>query len=284
MITVCGRRLPVGARVVRWDEAGGYDAYATAPGSGAEAPTGLRYTPGRRVLEAASGERFQRPRIGFEELREQVTQFVLHYDGCGTSELCFDVLHEQRGLSVHFLLDVDGTIYQTLDLREQAWHARQANPVSIGVEIAQVGAYPPSDAGALDRWYAREATGTRLTVPERWAGRIATLGFRGRPARADPVRGVVQGQELLQYDFTPEQYDALVSLTVALREAFPRIAAEAPRDSRGRVRSDALGEAEWRAFEGILGHYHVGDHKVDPGPAFDWERYLERVRATRPQG
>ena len=26
------------------------------------------------------------------------------------------------------------------------------------------------------------------------------------------------------------------------------------------------------AFEGILGHYHLTRGKVDPGPAFEWER------------
>jgi len=36
---------------------------------------------------------------------------------------CFKVLHDHRDLSVHFMLDLDGTIYQTLDLKERAWHA-----------------------------------------------------------------------------------------------------------------------------------------------------------------
>ena len=52
-------------------------------------------------------------------------------------------LHDRRGLSVHFLLDVDGTLYQTLDLRERAWHAgesffrgrRCCNDFSIGIEL-----------------------------------------------------------------------------------------------------------------------------------------------------
>jgi len=43
-------------------------------------------------------------------LQEHVVQFVFHYDVCGFSQRCFDVLHDHRGLSVHFMLDVDGTI------------------------------------------------------------------------------------------------------------------------------------------------------------------------------
>ena len=48
-------------------------------------------------------------------LQQVVDQFVIHFDVCGTSRRCFEVLQDKRGLSVHFMLDIDGTIYQTLD-------------------------------------------------------------------------------------------------------------------------------------------------------------------------
>ena len=44
------------------------------------------------------------------------------------------------------------------------------------------------------------------------------------------------------------------------------------------MRREALSEQELRAFRGILGHLHVTAEKQDPGPAFDWERFLARVR------
>ena len=50
-------------------------------------------------------------------------------------------------------------------------------------------------------------------------------------------------------------------------------------DAAGKVRWDALSDEEFKAFHGILGHYHVTKDKQDPGPAFDWEPFLERVRA-----
>jgi N-acetyl-anhydromuramyl-L-alanine amidase AmpD len=37
------------------------------------------------------------------------------------------------------MLDLDGTIYQTLDLKERASHATIANSRSIGIEIANMG-------------------------------------------------------------------------------------------------------------------------------------------------
>ncbi len=41
----------------------------------------------------------------------------------------------------------------------------------------------------------------------------------------------------------------------------------------------ALTDAEWTAFRGILGHFHVQRNKSDPGPAFDWEPFLAALRA-----
>ncbi len=181
---------------------------------------------------------------------------------------------------MHFLLDVDGTIYQTLDLRETAWHATKANTRSIGVEIANVGAYRPDAPSPLEAWYARDAAGSYVRVPGHVTeSGVRRKGFVGRPARDALVRGRVQGDELAQYDFTPEQYDALARLAAALCRELPRIRPDAPRDASGRVRDTALSDGEWAGFQGILGHFHVQTNKVDPGPAFDWERVLAAVRA-----
>ena len=69
------------------------------------------------------------------------------------------MLHDLRGLSVHFMLDLDGTIYQTLDLKEGAWHATVANGRSIGIEIANIGAYPPDGASRWRPGIARTGRG-----------------------------------------------------------------------------------------------------------------------------
>jgi len=314
-ILVAGKRFHVGAPVVLWTEPPKYDAYSTKPRfSDAVEPSGLRYQPGRvrRVfrdnpdyvplpaiertpadfvdertdvqkqktilaseevlVEAASGD--------LEALRGVVDQFVLHYDVCGVSQTCFRVLHDERELSVQFLLDVDGTIYQTLDARETAWHATKSNPRSIGIEIANIGAYPLGVAKALDTWYAEDVGGPYVTIPARLGdGGVRTPGFVGRPARPERVVGEIQGETLQQYDFTRDQYESLVKLTAALCRAFPRIEPDAPRDAEGRVLDRALSDADWREFRGILGHYHVQTNKADPGPAFDWEPFLAAVRA-----
>lgn len=98
-----------------------------------------------------------------------VDQFVIHYDACGTSRRCFEVLHDERGLSCHFLLDLDGTIYQTLDLRERAWHATIANSRSVGIEIAHIGAFRPEGPSPLGSWYVAGAGGAlRIQPPPEW--------------------------------------------------------------------------------------------------------------------
>jgi hypothetical protein len=268
-IVVAGERYPIGVPVVLWNDPGGYDAHDPAPGGG--------FRPGRGLADGEEREQ------GLAELQQQVDQLVIHYDVCGTARACFEVL-EQRGLSVHFLLDLDGTLYQTLDLCETAWHARQANARSVGVEIANIGAYAPGDPDSpLADWYVRDTQGVRIHLPERLGdGGVRTPGFVARPARPEPVRGVIQGRELEMYALTPEQQHALEHLAAGLCALFPRILPVAPRDAGGRVLDRVLTPDEFASFRGILGHYHVTEEKVDPGPAFDWEGFLARVRALVP--
>jgi len=286
-----GRRFPIRAPVVLWTDRGGYDAYRpelafpqTPP---AEPPTGLRFTPGRERED----KRMVTISAGLAAGQELVDQLVLHFDAAGTSRNCFRILHDVRKLSCHFLLDIDGTIYQTLDLAETAWHARSANPRSVGIEIANVGAYPPGETETIDQWYSVDARGARIRVPaEQGDGGVRMQGFVGRPARPQLVRGTIQGQDLVQYDYTPEQLLSLARLAAGVTRAFPRIGLDAPRypgsaadGGPGDVRREALTDGELAIFRGILGHYHVSADKVDPGPAFDWEAFLVRLARERAQ-
>jgi len=255
-IVVAGQRFHTGTRIVTWREPGGYNAYQGPPAFGPR--------PGRTDLAALQGS---------------IDQFVLHYDACGLSKICFNVLRQRR-LSVHFLLDVDGTIYQTMDLQERAAHATIANDRSIGIEIANLGAYRPGDAQKLDEWYRRDTTGdVRLEVPARIRDPgIRTRNFTGRPARPAPVRGRIQGEELVQYDFTSEQYAALGRLTAALCRVFPRLKCDYPHDAAGRLRTGKLSDRELTNYRGLIGHYHIQADKIDPGPALQWRRIIDDAR------
>ncbi len=107
---------------------------------------------------------------------------------------------------------------------------------------------------------------------------MRTPDFQGRPRRDHRVQAHIHQRPLEMYDLTPEQQHSLIRLTAALCRIFPRMQPDAPRDARGHVRMDELSEEEWRAFGGIVGHYHLTTRKIDPGPAFDWEAYLLGVR------
>ncbi len=292
-IVVCGELFHTTAPVVLWTDPGGYDAYRVerrfAPldqsswrisnleVKALSSPN--RFNMRRAELTAEQLEAFRGGGWTLEALRERVDQFVLHYDACGTSQRCFEVLHDQRGLSVHFLLDLDGTIYQTLDVKERAWHATISNDRSIGIEIAQVGAFSPRNQRVLDRWYRSSRDGqVRIVLPDVLGdGGVRTPNFVARPVR-ELVSGSIHGKDLVQYDFTAEQYESLARLTATLCHIFPRIRCDFPRDADGSPLPRKLTEPEWQAFQGILGHYHIQANKVDPGPAFQWNRLIKRAQ------
>jgi N-acetylmuramoyl-L-alanine amidase len=293
-IVVAGQLFHTGTRVVTWMDPGGYDAYrverrfSPIADSGwdktkeqvKDMPSPNRYSVRRTGLTPAELEQVRGGGWDLPKLQSVVDQFVLHYDVCGISKQCFNILHDHRGLSVHFMLDLDGTIYQTLDLKERAWHATTSNDRSIGVEIANMGAYPGNDLKVLNEWYQRDAQGRPyIKVPARLGDPMfQTPNFTGRPARPEMVRGTVQGQELNQYDFTPEQYAALTKLTAALCQIFPKIKCDYPRDAAGRLVLKKLPDEELKNFGGVIGHYHIQTNKTDPGPALDWDRLVNDAR------
>ncbi len=212
-------------------------------------------------------------------LQRVVDQFVIHFDVAGTSRRCFEVLQDQRGLSVHFMLDLDGTIYQSLDLKERAWHATKANTRSIGIEIANVGAYPLNATAALKKWYRTGPDGkTQLIVPDAEKSEFAEGGAHLHPSRDKPVIGAIHGEKLEQYDFTPQQYEALAHLTATLCTVFPKLRCDYPRNSSGALLKDQIPDAEYLKYQGILGHYHVQRNKVDPGPAFEWDWLIDKSK------
>jgi len=284
-IAVCGQLIDADTDVVLWFDPGGYDAYKLEKHFVPDAPpTKPRYGPRKPKLDQVDLQQIQQRGWSLPLLQRAVDQFVIHYDVCGTSRQCFKILHDIRGLSVHFMLDIDGTIYQTLDLKERAWHATISNDRSIGIEIANIGAYPirqPDTLPAtLTKWYRRDETGrNRITLPQ-WmkATGVRTPDFIGRPIRDQAVAGRVQGTVLSQYDLTPQQYEALIRLTATLCRVFPKLKCDYPRDKDGNLLTKVLTPQQWKDFGGVIGHYHIQKNKVDPGPAFQWDRVIQGAR------
>jgi N-acetyl-anhydromuramyl-L-alanine amidase AmpD len=293
-IVVAGQFFHTGTPVVLWMDPGGYDAYRVERRFSAWDKSDFEDSqkevkeltrPNRYDLrqEGLTPEQIEKVRGGgwdLPMLQQVVDEFVIHYDASGTSRQCFNILQDHRDLSVHFLLDVDGTIYQTLDLKERALHASGANTRSVGVEIANLGAYPAGATNPFAEWYQHGTNGrTTLTIPKRFgSGGVRTTGFAGQPARAEAVRGKIHDQELVQYDFTPQQYAALAKLTATLCAVLPRIECKYPTDASGKLVAGKLSDDELANYHGVLGHYHLTTLKVDPGPAFDWDYVIGTAR------
>jgi N-acetylmuramoyl-L-alanine amidase len=297
-IVVCGQLFHTTTKVVLWMDPGGFDAYRvgtrfgdidhkpTAEEREKSAVWSAHYNGRDGGLPKAERERW---RGGYDmpKLREVVDQFVIHYDVAGTSRNCFETLQDKRGLSVHFMLDVDGTIYQSLDLKERAWHATKANNRSVGIEVANIGAYPVGRSSAFAKWYRTGADGkTFLVVPDAAKSSVFNSSIDLRPSRNEPVVGAVHGKKLEQYDFTPQQYEALARLTATLCTVFPKIKCDYPRDSSGALLTKQIPTKNskdyqgilYKDYQGIMGHYHVQTDKTDPGPAFQWDWLIQTSR------
>lgn len=292
-IVAAGQFFHTGAPVVLWMDPCGYDAYRVerrfAPFDRSEwkesqSDNPQLSTPNRYGirLQGLSPEELVQVRGGGWDLftlQKLIDQVVLHYDNCGVSGNCFKQLHDNRGLSCHFLIDIDGTIYQTLDLKERAWHATIANNRSIGIEIANIGAFPPNEISELSKWYETGPDGiVRLKLPPKLGdGQVRTKNFEGTSARDFLINGEINGTKLGMYDYTSEQYDSLIKLTASLCRIFPELKSAFPTESNGQVINRKLSEDEFRQFKGFLGHYHVQSNKMDPGPALQWDRIKDSV-------
>jgi N-acetyl-anhydromuramyl-L-alanine amidase AmpD len=293
-IVVAGQFFHTGTPVVLWMDPGGYDAYRVerrfvpfreSDFEDSQPHLDSPRTPNRYDIRTnhLTADQLERVRGGgwdLPTLQSNVDQFVLHFDVAGISRNCFNTLQDRRDLSIHFMCDLDGTIYQTLDLKERARHATIANSRSVGIEIANMGCYAENARDPLAEWYRKEPDGrTIITIPERFGSSPErTRHFAGRPARREMIVGEVQRSQYRQYDFTPQQYKALARLTAALCAIFPRITCDYPRDADGRLMTHKLPSDELQNFHGVLGHYHIQTNKVDPGPALQWDYLVGEAR------
>ena len=175
------------------------------------------------------------------------TQFVNHWDVCLSSKSCQRVL-DRRGISVHFLIDNDGTIYQTMDLQHIGWHAGSSkiNAKSIGVEISN--AYDLK----WQSWYKKN-------------------GFGERPVVKDAY---VHGKKLRDHlGFYPVQIEALKALWKAIHNACD-IPLETPTGAAKNAYTATVSSGK---FKGFVSHYHITKRKIDCG-GLDIEKLLEDLK------
>lgn len=91
----------------------------------------------------------QQPSPNFDNREGQsIDMLVLHYTGMKSGKAALDRLcDESAKVSAHYMIDVDGTIFQLVDEQNRAWHAgvsywrgnNNINQRSIGIEIVNMG-------------------------------------------------------------------------------------------------------------------------------------------------
>ncbi|MCW5808099.1 MAG: N-acetylmuramoyl-L-alanine amidase [Deltaproteobacteria bacterium] len=268
-LIIGGRTFNVNAPVVNWHE-NGWDAtsafcmstktdpkppceYSSSPPG--NFPYGLmplgRYLPRYATRPALRTTAFNNGfNPSYEAARAVIKKFVIHFDGCATADMCWSVLQNERGLSVHFLLDNDGTIYQTLDLALMGFHASEFNGDSIGVELCSRGDARNDGGFYAARGMKRETKGCRIN-----------------------------GHNILAWEYTPEQYDAMDMLAKELLRLLPNIPADYPQSSPGVQVWDTLPSRDSWNFNGYLGHYHLTTNKWDPGP-WNFKDFIKRMRGA----
>jgi len=177
--------------------------------------------------------------------------FVNHWDVCFSSRSCQSVL-DKRGISVHFLIDNDGTLYQTLDMQHGAFHAgkERVNRASVGVEITN--AYYPKYQDV----YVRRGFGKRPLIEDAWV----------HHSKLEPFMG-----------FYPVQIEALKALWVAI-ERCTKVEYDTPLNQFGKTSTTYEQDAAYTNYAGYVSHYHVNKRKIDCA-GLDIKGLLEEIQS-----
>jgi len=186
--------------------------------------------------------------------RCEANKIVLHWDVALSSAAAWQTMLP-KNQSTHFMIDADGTIYQTLDIGLDAHHTENHNSGTIGIEI----------------------NNPYFTRHNKY---IETK----RPLHREIVPNGNKRQEHL--GFTELQVESVCSLVKALLKITDIKAVvpgantniegfkfKFPLDESGIPSVAVLkDDHNWR---GVCGHYHLQKDKIDPGTQL-WPHLIER--------
>ncbi len=175
--------------------------------------------------------------------RHAIELIVLH-DTFTSDARMFFVESSEEGKSTHFLIDYDGTIYQTLDLGYAAQHTGIADVDRRSVDISIVN---PVDED-------RPALPSGVTA---FARHLSPKTMR-------------HGRELRQWGYTKTQMRSLRQLVNGLIRVLPQVPSRLARGPEGAVRRRLLPD-HGKGFRGVVGHAQLSDKANDPSVALDWD-------------
>tara|TARA_Y100000034_G_scaffold137014_1_gene218477 strand:- start:29645 stop:30538 length:894 start_codon:yes stop_codon:yes gene_type:complete len=177
------------------------------------------------------------------------SMIATHWDVALSAASCYNILRK-KGISTHFAIDNDGTIYQFVDTNHACWHAgiRVVNNKSIGIDLSN--AYYTK----YNKIYERR-------------------GFGPRPIVTDSViHGRKLGDHLGFYGVQIQAYSALVD---ALCSHYG-IPLQSPEDAAGNALYAVHKEASKGKFKGVVSHFHLTRRKIDTA-GLDIQRVLNNL-------
>lgn len=174
--------------------------------------------------------------VGVRARTEPVRAVVLHHTGGERDAAGVCRTLRRKRLSIHYVVDYDGTVTQHADHDVVTMHAGAANGWTIGIEVVN---------RAAPLWPA---------FRER----------RQRPRLA--YQDTVHGRRRTMLRFTAPQVDACRLLCARLCAEYG-LPLDVPRSVyTGELITDALPPSVLSWYRGILGHFHVTRKKWDPVP------------------
>lgn len=213
-----GTKVPIDAKVISFDET---DKYYFAK----DAPKCIRQKdPGKRIIDA----------------------IIVHWDVTPNAPRTYRVL-KHVGLSSHFCIDNDGTIYQFADPKDIAKHCGKLNSRTIGIDINSL-VYTKHAAR-----YEKKGLGRRPIITGRYHKR---------------------SKEILGY--YDSQIDSGMKLIKVLCN-FYNIPMEAPTDKNNNLWTSLHEPLRKRKWRGVACHYHLTKKK------WDTAGYLESILEKDPE-
>lgn len=199
--------------------------------------------PGLRVVQKPLPAGYASPRQG-----KDYDRIILHHDACLSAASCFKVLIK-RGVSTHFIIDNDGTIWQVLDpLRFRAWSAGRWDAGAAAIDFSN----------ACELAYAKHYKPPRPVLTQ-----------------------IIHGAGVRWTGLYPAQVDACANL-VRLLCARMDIPAEVPLYPDGTAKLELLDPVP----DGVIGHLHCSrgkdgrPNKADPF-GLDWPMFQRLIRPAR---
>lgn len=188
----------------------------------------------RRVYTPATVRTWHETGCLFDKVKprhEACAMIVLHWTGAENPPQAVHRNMSAEGLSVHFVIDQFGVVWQMADTNGLCAHASGVNVRSVGVEMINRGD---------DR-------------------KVPTRGVE-RAVRTERIHN----QPVAYAGFTLEQQVACVALVQTLCDVY-KLPMKVPMEGE-RVRGTGLDPNELRTFRGVLGHLHTTkSRKCDPG-------------------